>query len=413
MEEYISKDDKENITQLIQELINREPLVHMMTDSVSTMSENVNIGEVPWNKRLYSLRKLGITNVFNICPDILLEETEENKNIIKECSLGSDFYDSRKMKNYYAILGATDKNIVCAAIDISGNLVFLTSTLAIIRKYAGDELLKSIISKMISYTNNILDSYYKPFNEDLLKSDLIAFMLNDLTIKLGSGYFDFENNIQRVGLIIDDALKTLFRNEQNEPVTFLRLLNQNDMYRTILAHLMKSQGELEEQAINKGIVIGSKFFTSFQRNGYIYNISNGNWVKTVNMRPEYCLIGSALYHIPEQHRSNYVESLTFDPYSIVNGERFVLKAKGEHPNVASCGTVCIGKDLNNKFSILLKRRSNMINEYINFIQEVENALQIINYDSSYSLLKTPLSDLIPVNIADLPQRKSVSDLRRV
>lgn len=414
MEDYITKDEKENITQMLRGITTERNIIHIITDSVTTMSDNVNTGEVQWYKRLYSLRKLGTSNVFNIRPDINIVETEENKNIIKECSLDSDFYGSRKIKNYYALLAATNKNIICAAIDISGNLVFLTNTLAVVRKSVGDDGLEQLISGIADYAEKIFDVYHRSAGDDLLKSDMLVYLLNDLCIKLGSGYLDFENNIKRVGLIIDDSMKTLFRNERNEPSVYYRLINQNDMYRTVLGYLMKNQNELEEQAINKGIVIGSKFFTSFQRNGYIYDIGSGKWEKRLNLIPEFCIKHSTLYQIPPEYRRSHVEILTFDPATIINGDKFVLKASGSHPNVSSCGTICIGSDLSNKFSLLLRNRSNMINEYVNFIQEVEDALAIINYDSSYTSLDISTSDLIPVSTADLQLRRNqTSGLRRV
>ena len=56
----------------------------------------------------------------------------------------------------------------------------------------------------------------------------------------------------------------------------------------------------------------------------------------------------------------------------------------------------------------------MINEYVNFIQEVEDALAIINYDSSYTSLDISTSELTPVTTTDLQLRRNrTSGLRRV
>jgi hypothetical protein len=242
-------------------------------------------------------------------------------------------------------------------------------------------------------------------------------LINDLCQKLGSGYFDYENNIKKIGHIIEDVMKTLFRDEKGSPVLYQLLLNHNEMYRTVLDQYMKAQDELERKALSRGILIGSKFFTGFQRAGYIYNVSTGCWERDLNLRPAFCICGDQLYKIPEEYQKWELKTLRFDP-SLLTGENFIMHSTGNHPNVGSGGQICIGEALSEKFRKLIRNKEMMPQEYVSFAMEVEEALKIINFDSSFTSFRSAtgldiVGTLQPATISERPSRSYHSSLRRV
>lgn len=378
-----------------------------------------NFEDITWYKRLYSLRKLGMSNIFNIFPNIIIDETSENKKIISDNCLDSTVADTNKTKNYYALFLASDKNIVFAAITLSGDLYFISEALKLIECNSSEEVVSEIVDKTCKYAEQILGMSKRDINgTDVLKSDLISYLLVDLCIKLGSGFFDFDHNIQRLGYIINDAMKSLFRDESNTPVMFNLLLNQNDMYRTVINKFISNQDNIERKAMERGILIGSKFFTGFQRAGYIYDLDTGRWEKNVDIHPEFCLWSGNLYKIPDRFRDRfYIETLSFDPNTL-REEAFILTAKGKHPNVSASGQVCIGSDLVESFRRLIRNKGLMTQEYVNFLIHIEEAVKIVNFDSSYYDFKTatganPSSVLIRAGACNASETKPKGSLRRV
>lgn len=378
-----------------------------------------NFEDVTWYKRLYSLRKLGMSNIFNIFPDLIIPETADNKKIINSNCLDATLGDTNKTKNYYALFLASDKNIVFAAITLSGELYFVSEALELILNNSDFEVIGDMVNRTCKYTSQILDISKRDINgTDVLKSDLISYLLVDLCIKLGSGFFDFDHNIQRLGYIINDAMKSLFRDEPNNPSMFNLLLNQSDMYRTVINKFMGNQDQIEKKAMERGILIGSKFFTGFQRAGYIYNMDNGRWEKRVDINPEFCHWNNCLYRIPDKFREKFhIESLSFDPNTL-REEAFVLNAKGQHPNVSSGGQACIGSDLVEEFKRLIRNKGLMTQEYVNFLIHIEEALKIVNFDSAYYDFKKatgarPSDVLIRTDMCNAASSTIKGTLRRV
>lgn len=380
-----------------------------------------NFEDVTWYRRLYSLRKLGTSNIFNIYPDIIITETSDNKKIITSNCLDSAIGDTNKTKNYYALFVASDKNIVFAAITLSGDLYFVSEALNLIGEHSSEEAVKEIVAKTCKYTSQILTVSQRSVNSTgVLKSDLISYLLVDLCIKLGSGFFDFDHNIKRLGCIINDSMKSLFRDETNSPTMFNFLLGQNDMYRTVVHKFMENQDRVERKAMERGILIGSKFFTGFQRAGYIYDLDTGRWEKRVDIHPEFCLWGGVLYKIPDKFKDRFfVETLTFDPNTLKE-EAFVINAKGKHPNVSGSNQACIGSELGAEFKRLIRNKGLMAQEYVNFLIHIEEALKIVNFDSSYYDFKkatgvSPCSVLVRADACNSSIGKSTikGSLRRV
>lgn len=378
-----------------------------------------NFEDVTWYKRLYPLRKLGMSNIFNIYPDFTITETTANKKVISDNSIESVLGDTNKTNNYYALFMASDINIVFAAITLSGELYFIKESLDLIESSSSREVLEEIIEKTCKYSSKISNISQRNINgTDIIKSDLISYLLVDLCIKLGSGFFDFDHNVQRLGYIINDAMKSLFRDESNDPVMFNLLLNQNDMYRTTINKFMANQEQIERKAMERGILIGSKFFTGFQRAGYIYDIDTGRWEKKVDIHPEFCVWGDILYKIPEKFRDKfYIETLSFDPNTL-REESFILSARGKHPNVSGSGQACIGSELCDEFTRLIRNKGLMTQEYVNFLIRIEEALKIINFDSSYYDYKSatgvnPSNSLVKADVCNTEGTTIKGTLRRV
>jgi len=379
----------------------------------------LNFEDVTWYKRLYSLRKLGMSNIFNILPDITITNNLENRTIIKNNCLDTTLADANKSTNYYALFMATDKNIVFAAITLSGDLYFVLEALDIISGVSSEDHMRDIIDKTYKYTSQILEASKRNINgSGILKSDLISYLLVDLCVKLGSGFFDFNHNIERLGCIINDSMKSLFRDETNSPAMYNLLLNQNDMYRTLVNKFMSAQDNIENKAMERGILIGSKFFNGFQRAGYVYDLDTSRWEKKVDIHPEYCIWHDCLYKIPEKHKDKfYIETLSFDPNTL-REEAFVLHAKGKHPNVSSGGQACIGNDLVDEFKRLIRNKGLMTQEYVNFLIHIEEALKIVNFDSSYYDYReatgvNPSNSLIRADACNKNEGKTIGTLRRV
>jgi hypothetical protein len=345
-----------------------------------------NFEDTSWYRRFYSLKKLGLSNIFNLNPDIVIEETDDNGSRISDNSLENTINDAVKAKNYYSVFTASDKNIVFATISLSGDLTFIEDSILLLKENSSEEEINRLISKICEYTSKVAAIFRRDIdsnNISMVKYDVIGYLLADICMKLGSGFFDFENNIQRLWYIIEDSLKSLFRSENEDPVMYSILLNQNDMYRTIINKVMSGQEELENKAIERGILIGSKFFAAFQRAGYFPEVDTSRWEKKVDIVPEYCIYNGELFQIPEQYRKFKVETLYFDSNAL-REEVFIINAKNAyHPNISSSGQVCIGDELCTAFRKLIRNRGLMTQEYVNFLISVEDALKVINFDSSY------------------------------
>jgi len=415
--EVIRDSNDDSNYDYLSETINRYNIPFNCIDKGINLSKQ-NFEDVTWYKRLYSLRKLGMSNIFNVFPNIIIE-TSGNKITISNNNLDSTISDANKSKNYYALFLASDKNIVFAAITLSGDLYFVSEALELIKRHSSEEVVNELVDKTYKYTEQILRISKRDINSaGVLKSDLISYLLTDLCIKLGSGFFDFDHNIQRLGYIINDAMKSLFREESNEPIMFNLLLNQNDMYRTVLNKFIENQDNIEKKAIERGILIGSKFFTGFQRAGYIYDLDTGRWEKKVDIHPEFCNWNDRLYKIPEKFRDRFhVESLSFNPNTL-REESFILNAKGKHPNISDGGQVCIGQELVGTFKRLIRNKGLMTQEYVNFLIHIENAIKIVNFDSAYydfksATGKNPSSVLIRADACNISGVKPKGSLRRV
>jgi len=181
---------------------------------------------------------------------------------------------------------------------------------------------------------------------------------------------------------------------------------------------MSNQDNIEKKAMERGILIGSKFFNGFQRAGYIYDLDSGRWEKNVDIHPEYCIWHDCLYKIPEKHRDNfYVETLSFDPNTL-REEAFVLHARGKHPNVSTGGQACIGSELVDEFKRLIRNKGLMTQEYVNFLIHIEEALKIVNFDSSYYDYKqatgvNPSNSLVRAGACNSQETTIKGTLRRV
>jgi len=378
-----------------------------------------NFEDISWWKRLYSLRKLGISNIFNILPDVVIEEISENKSIISSNNMETILGNSENTKNYYALFTATDKNIVFAVVTIAGDLYFVSEAINLLRTNISEDIVTELIKKVYKYSDQMLKLSKRELNSsDMLKSDIISYLLADLCIKLGSGFNDFDHNIQRIGLIINDLMKSLFRDELSSPSEYSLLLNHNEMYRFILNKIMGNQDNIERKAMERGILIGSKFFTAFQRSGFIYDLNSGRWEKKLDMHPELCLWNSTVYKIPERFSDKfYIETLTFDP-STLREESFVINARGKHPNVSNGGQVCIGSELCSEFKRLIRSKGLMTQEYVNFLLHIEDALRIINFDSAYydfhrATGESPSNVLVRADIGNVPNTTNRGTLKRI
>jgi len=387
-------------------------------ESGSDLSKQ-NFEDISWWKRLYSLRKLGISNIFNILPYVVINEIPENKSIISNNNMETILGNSENTKNYYAMFTATDKNIVFAVVTIAGDLYFVSEAVDLLRVNISGDIITECISKVYKYTDQMLKMSKRELNSsDMLKSDIMSYLLSDLCIKLGSGFNDFDHNIQRLSLIINDLMKSLFRDETSFPSEYSLLLNHNEMYRSIINKVMGNQDQIERKAMERGILIGSKFFTAFQRSGFIYDLDSGRWEKKIDMHPELCLWHNVLYRIPEKFADKfYVDTLMFDP-STLREESFIINATAKHPNVSNGGQVCIGSELCSEFKRLIRSKGLMTQEYVNFLLHIEDALRIINFDSAYYDFKkatgeSPSSVLVRADIGNIPSTTNRGTLKRI
>jgi len=412
-----------NTEQLIESIsANFAGTYSMFVDDSNQLREQ-SYDDIDWYQKLYSLRKLGYTNVFNLNPELQVMRGVD-QTILEDHMLDKALKDTNKTKNFYAFFSATDANVVFAAMSLSGRLIFVRTALKLLEVNPPAEM-ENLFRKTFEYAKKISDVYLDNagngrggHTNQLMKNDLIAFLLSDLCQKLGSGYFDFKNNIKMLGNIIENCMRTLFRDEGTTPTMYQLLLNQSDMLRTVVCQFMKNQEARDRKAVERGILLGSKFFTAFQRAGYIYEVDTGKWEKDVNHTVEFCLWHKVLYKIPEKYQVFKVERLVFDP-SHLTGETFVITAKAVHPNVGTGGQVCIGNQLCEDYRNLMRHRQLMTQEYVNFLVKVEEALKIINFDSSYYSFdsktgKSPSSVLIRANACDGPKNGQIKgSIRRV
>lgn len=380
----------------------------------------VEIREPEWYNRLLSLKQTGVLNVFNVAPTITIDPLDtETKKLIGVTQVPEDYY-TRRINIFYSVFCATSQDIMVGALTTTTQPVFLLTSLETVRTHSTQAEFDAIINKISQYIQQIISQYKEKMSDDLFKFDIMAYLISDLTIKLGAGYTNFETNLIKAKILIDDALKSgLFQAEDSSsqdkalPI-YYSIINSNEMYRACIAELIGQREKIEADAINKGIVLGSRFFTSFQRNGYVYNSSNDMWEKKMNFKPEFCVSHDKMYKLPDDMRKYIVKTLIFDPSMITKGEKFILKADATHPNISANGVVCIGTALTEKFNNLIKNKTLMLSEYLDFIVQVEEAIKIINFDSAYTSCPNEKA-LIPVDFDKnaLKTNRSRTKLERV
>lgn len=338
---------------------------------------------IPWFKMLPNLRKMKFNNVFNLFPTANIIDTDT-----KYDTFTSNYYYS--CEKVYAIFVVGEGNNIVGGTKINGDIVFYTNPLFEIFEES-KTLCEELIIKICKFTKKTKEAYFNNDDIEFCKNDMISTMLLDVLSKT-KHVGNIKDNLETITDNIERFMRDFFIGDDTRSLSYM--INQNSLYRDSISEILRARENEESRILERGIIIGSKFFAGLQRSGYIYNVSDGKWEKEINLNPEFCIYESQLYKIPEKYRVWKIPTLSYDP-TCLQGENFILHTSkdSKHPNISPDFQVCIGTELTERFTHIIRGETMMVQDYANFLKEVEEALKIINFDSAYHPLSFYNSNL--------------------
>lgn len=273
-----------------------------------------------------------------------------------------------------------------------GKLIIIYPPIPFTLKNFGLSACIEILEKILDISDIVYKNYrsflYKDEKNDLFHNDFIAVMLSKLYMKLSDrSSYSVTDFIYHIKKIFSNFIQDEFYNRDFakgslniENISYL-CLNQSNMYRRMISKIMSRKKIDENRAFERGMRIGSRFNSALYEAEYVYNSDNNVWEKEVNIIPTLCMRNNILYQIPENKNKYFVKKLIFDFKKLQR--RFYIEAEAYHPNINSSRNVCIGESLNNKFETILNYENSFKTECYDFLIEIEEALTVVNFDSSY------------------------------
>lgn len=186
--------------------------------------------------------------------------------------------------------------------------------------------------------------------------------------------------------ILLDKIKLLIKQEINESLKETCFgknfkYSYSEIISSVVNFAMKKKIEANRHSFNKGLMIGSKLemygwrLASEQEISCTY-IDNSDivWIKDVDIRPKKFIFESKYKVLkPEIEK----DSIPYQVTRLYLHHSGVMYALGNHPNVSSSKKVCMG-DLAGKIKL------DEISSLTNNLRAIEELLETINFDSSYS-----------------------------
>jgi len=388
------------------------PLFPYSLDTISVTKR------IDFRKILPSLKETGNIYIYNLNPDIDLESlgrtSEEVSNFIKEnlfLSLMNEDYVS-------AVFTVGDNDLVFMIVDVNGKPHFVMNALYVISMVVDQDSLLEMIDKSLVF----LDEHRRKYFSESCSEEMLKDILGMILAKVGRGRSDlFKGNISKISTVFHEQLRNIFglsKDSDANVVTYKLLSMGNSVYREVLLRTIENTKKEISNAYRRGLTISSLFTDALKMAGYKaedWNI----FVKKVDICPTLCLYKGKLYKYnpPDSSRYRYrIKRFIFDRGDI-NSEKFIIRIKGKHPNVDERNdTVCLG-DLEHTFRYLVFEKKKLsVDDFVNFLTEIEKSLAIINFDSAFHTPEKLSSYITEAGIADgkeVKVKKPKTILRRV
>lgn len=336
------------------------------------------------------------SNIFNLLPtvNIMHERPAELKG-----ENGIERFITKYSSKLYAIFTMTKYNLVFATLCQDGTPTFNSYIIAMLKQEEDVDILREFsvaVGKIFDYSSKIVDSFINKTEDTIIQDEMIRHLLISIKRKLLST----KSNVTLDMIIetVNRSVNSIMPNNTDmysEAFSY-QIMNRNRLYKTTILRMMEQVKNAERSAFKKGIVTGSKFYTAFERAGYIYHINKKLWEKDVKITPAVCIYNNVTYKLDDEMIGKYfVKKLVFNPSDIL-GNNFILRADAYHPNIhgksSESSSVCIGTVLGTEYHRLIQDLESYVEEYYNFLLKVEDALHVINFDSSYWKLGQDFSD---------------------
>jgi len=314
----------------------------------------------------------------------------------------------------FAVFTAGDDiKVPIAFIGINGILYFHEMAIATLWYQIGAMKTCSIIKKIFDF-QSLQKDVYEGQNPAELGKDLITSILLKIERNAAEGRMTLLDNKTIINEI-NKQLRSLCAGDVADfnrggidisGIHYSLLMNQGTLYKKALIQIINASDSLKKDAFNQGMQLGMSVFSRIAKCGFSLKDEKNYgkvWVKKVKIIPEKCYQNGVLYILEDAFRKYHVDKLIIDP-KLFSGREIIVHCEGDHPNVSrSDHRVCLGYDLTSRWNTITTSDSQNISveviEY--FFRQIEEVLEIINFDSSYKGLN---NDFTPKQLG--PQYKN-------
>ena len=370
------------ITEIMQKLgVNHDNLNVLVLKKPRFIStQNVNY--------LPSLKSMAYMNVFNLLPEgrsLILDKPDIIKFV-------SEISHTLFLARYDAV----------ASLDID-------KTISIYEDIDNIEpnVQRIILEKILKYSIKILELFNQQrLTHESSNIEFIKFLLANIAIKQNISVESLRDDIRE----IIDTLSCSFSNSIDD------LLLRNTIYKNSITKMMKYDQEREHSLIEKGIWIGHRLVNALNNAGYEYCNHSKQWVKHVSIIPEFFIKGGKYYSIPSEKRIWGIGKLIVSIYNDstrLNVQSEVYDGKFLHPNV-NFEQICMGQEIRTRFERLINGAEAAIEDFTNIYLDIEKALEVINFDSSYRQIDYYRLDYRDFLVSDIiPKYENIDKIKHI
>lgn len=344
------------------------------TDNYYTITEKLQDRGLLWTTVLPSFKQSGQSRIYNVFP-----EFHTKIDTLPANPIGS-FLKKVSGDAFYAVIVASKENIPMAIISKEGKPIYFLDIMTEFTKTCTKKQLQEMVKLVVEKCNSLAEFSAPAEQKDLILS-IIANLINDGKLT--------KDKMSEIEKHVNSQVKQLLNSSGR--LQYISLINNSRMYRKILAKVLETEKNAQEEGFNRGLGVGLGFFSGLSRAGYTFEHRDGCWYKDVKIQPKHCIKSEKVYLIDLEkiHADDkyIIKRLKFNPKEYVRGvTSFRLNVvDGKHPNVSSGDAkVCIGRNLESKWLKYVSDRSHFDEyQFGEFLLEVESVLEFINYDSSY------------------------------
>lgn len=333
--------------------------------------------------------------------DAAIEVPEEHNELIQHMnnSKVSAFFSLGYADQYTSHTFVwSDRNVIFATSDIYGSIYVDVRLLELIIPIYGIEKIESYLKTIVLYISKKIKEVNSYESLSLSKDDLVSVLyelykkIDEPSSKLTSKermnlfYKVLRNKLQHTLRInLDDMIKSATSNAENSSAgNFYSITASNRLQQAAILNLINKMKTERDKGYKDGIQGGLSLFVALYQAGYNLDSETGMCYKNVNIVPKLFYRNERLYRIKEECRIWKVEKLTINPQDFISCTThvFPIISIAMHPNIDGGKRVCVGNDLP---SLWLRARGEMDSKLmVQFLKKLEETLEIINFDSSYT-----------------------------